>query len=137
MSNLTLHEKKDFIINIINKNKCNTHNVCRDIMNCSKIHTLTYSDICNCVRIIYFQLCRYNDRCHRYEKKQCNYFHSNQILDWYDIYVKTQNEKLLCNTIINYLNDSFDNMVIYKRNQIRKQERISENGFVELMSVKT
>ena len=113
---LTVEEKKDFIINTIKKHRCSSesYTYCKEKI-CNKIHLCSYSQRFECKRLIYLEICPYGDKCNRCDRDSCNYFHSYQINKWYELYTKTTNEKLMCNTIINYLNDCFDNMAAYKR----------------------
>jgi hypothetical protein len=106
--NLTIEKKQEFINRCIEKHRCSAepNHYCHN-NDCNQIHIYSYSQRFNCKRLIYLSTCTYGDNCHRYERDSCNHFHSKQILDWYEIYVKTNNEKLMCDSVINYLNSCF------------------------------
>ena len=120
-TNFNLEQKKNFIITTINELKCSKEKYyyCQD-KECTDIHLCSYSNIINCTRNIWIKICPYGDNCNRVDRDYCNHLHSKQILQWYQIYLSTNNKKIMCNTIINYLNLCFDNMVLYRRRKINE-----------------
>jgi hypothetical protein len=126
----TTREKGNFIFSKINDNLCsrranvnfNTKTILCEIPNCNKFHR-NYRFNSN-IRVIDINECRYDQDCTKDRYHQCKFIHSEQVVRWYDYYVKNRNIDKMNKLIFLEISMSIEKHYEYKEKKNIEKMRI-------------